>query len=195
MGGAGTCDGWGSNARFARPVRVAIDRSGNLYVADQASSTVRKISPQGAVQTLAGYPGKRGTANGTGFAARLQNPSGIAVDANGFVYVSDGNAIRKISPIGEVTPFAGSVSTPDFVEGTGTAARFSTPTDLAIDNAGNVLVADSANNRIRSPRFLHRQRKPAPIVQGWHCHCTRTCDVRPRQRCWCARHSPHGAWC
>lgn len=154
LGGAGTCDGWGTNARFGRPTRVAADSAGNLYVADQASSTVRKVSAQGSVQTLAGRPGVSGTADGVGLAARFQNPTGIAVDGSGLVYVTDGSTIRRVTtvtvgsvPAGTVTTLAGSAF--GNVDGTGSAARFSNPVDLAVDSTGNVYVADQFNNAIR----------------------------------------------
>ncbi|WP_425261149.1 hypothetical protein ACPOLB_09755 [Rubrivivax sp. RP6-9] len=143
LGGAGNCDGWGSNARFDNPWRVAVDGAGFVYVADLFNKTVRKISPAGAVQTLAGSPGKSGTADGTGLAARFTSPRSIAVTSGGTVYVGDGSALRRITPEGVVTTVAGSVTEIGYVDGPGSVARFGIPEDLAVDADGTVYIVDS----------------------------------------------------
>ena len=84
-GVSGTANGVGSAAQFEWPQGVAVDSSGNVYVADTGNSTVRKITPAGAVTTLAGCPNVTGTANGTGSVARFNQLYGVAVDACGFV--------------------------------------------------------------------------------------------------------------
>ena len=99
--------------------------------------------------TLAGLPGQSGNVDGTGFVARFQNPTGIAVDSSGTVYVTDGGAIRKISPTGVVSLLAGAQQASGSTDATGSAARFTGPQDLAIDNSGNVIVAESYGGRIR----------------------------------------------
>ncbi len=147
-GVAGSADGTGTDARFYRPSGVAIDGSGNFYVADTYNHKIRKISPTGVVTTFAGS-GTRGFADGTGTAARFNYPRGVAVDGSGNVYVGDefNQKIRKISPTGVVTTLAG--STRGFADGTGTAAKFYYPSGVAVDVSGNVYVADYYNNRIR----------------------------------------------
>lgn len=98
--GPGNANGSAATARFNAPFAVAIDTSGNTYVVDSDSDTVRKIAADGTVSTFAGTAGQPGSADGTGAAARFLTPRGIAVDGAGNVYVADaGNAtIRKITP-------------------------------------------------------------------------------------------------
>ena len=85
----GSSDGTGSAARFNRPVGVAVDSAGSVYVADTSNHTIRKITPDGVVTTLAGLAGSSGSADGTGTAARFYSPQGVAVDSAGNVYVGD----------------------------------------------------------------------------------------------------------
>src|SRR5262249_8537746 len=112
--------------------------------------TIRKITPAGAVTTLAGTAGMAGSNDGIGAAARFSFPQGIATDSAGNVYVADGNwTIRKITPAGGVTTLAGMAGGGGSSDGVGAAARFSGPQGVATDNAGNVYVADSGNDTIR----------------------------------------------
>jgi len=145
----GFADGTGTAASFNGPSGVAVDCTGNVYVADRSNHRIRKISPTGVVTTLAGS-GIYGFADGTGTAASFNTPSGVAVDRAGNVYVADAynNRIRKISPAGVVTTLAGS-GTAGYSNGTGTAASFYNPCGLAVDEADNIYVADFWNHRIR----------------------------------------------
>jgi hypothetical protein len=97
---AGSADGTGSAARFAFCTGVATDHAGNVYVSDYFNNTIRKITPAGAVTTLAGSAGLLGNADGTGSAARFDSPRGVATDRGGNVYVadSDSNIIRVGRP-------------------------------------------------------------------------------------------------
>jgi sugar lactone lactonase YvrE len=99
----GSADGTGPAARFFLPFGLAIDTSGNLYVADSQNQTIRKVTSSGVVTTLAGMPGAAGSANGTGSAARFNRPSGVAVDPSGNVFVADFNGVRQITAAGVVT--------------------------------------------------------------------------------------------
>jgi sugar lactone lactonase YvrE len=150
-GFSGSDDATGIAARFRQPGGVAVDGAGDVYVADTGNHTIRKISPAGAVTTLAGLAGSSGSTNGTGSAARFTGPSGVAVDNGGNVYVADtGNlTIRKITPAVEVTTLAGLPRSEGSTDGTGSTARFNTPSGVAVDSAGNVYIADSYNCTIR----------------------------------------------
>lgn len=148
----GSADGTGSAARFNFPHSVAVDGAGNVYVADNGNNTIRKITPEGVVTTLAGSAGSTGSTDGAGSAALFDNPLGVAVDGVGNVYVADSgnNTVRKITPAGVVTTIAGTAGTHGLIDGTGGAARFYFPTGVAVDGAGNVYVADTLfNNAIR----------------------------------------------
>lgn len=147
----GSSDGSGSNARFYAPAGIAADSTGTVYVADTGNAVVRKITPAGVVTTLAGTAGSKGTIDGTGAAARFGAPSGVAVDSSFNVYVVDSEAstLRKITPAGVVTTLAGSAYANGFVNGTGTAARFAIPFDVAVDTAGNLYVTDRNNHSVR----------------------------------------------
>ncbi len=138
-GSYGYVDGTRSAARFYAPEDVAVDASGNVYVADGHNERIRKITPAGVVTTFAG----------TGDITVMNNPSSLAVDAEGNVYVTDmyNNRILKITPSGTVSTLAG--GTAGFRDGMGAAASFYEPTGITVDLSGNVYVSDSLNHRIR----------------------------------------------
>ena len=143
----GYADASGTAARFNGPTGVAVDKDGYVYVVDRKNYRIRKITPMGAVSTLAGN-GVQGATDGTGSAALFDQPYGLEVDASGNVYVADGNRLRKITPMGVVTTLAGSAEK-GFTDGTGTNARFSTIVDVAVDAGGYLYVTDLENNCVR----------------------------------------------
>ncbi|MEO8719028.1 MAG: hypothetical protein ABI423_12485, partial [Burkholderiales bacterium] len=150
-GAEGSADGTGAAARFRWPNGVATDAGGNVYVADSGNGTIRKITPAGVVTTLAGTAGVLGQTDGIGSAASFRGMVGVATDSGGNVYVADFAIIRKVTPAGVVTTFAGTAGLLGFADGTGAAARFSfvSAAGLATDSAGNVYVADNQNSTIR----------------------------------------------
>jgi sugar lactone lactonase YvrE len=175
----GSADGAGSGARFFAPDGVAVDSAGNVYVADSGNYAVRKMTPEGVVSTLPGwgYPAAvavnaAGDVYVTQFPAnefvgkitpagtvaltnsgmlQFHSPSGIAVDRAANVFVADqvGHTIFELSATGVVTTIGGAEFRFGNGDGTGTAAQFDSPFGVAIDTAGNLYVADTANNAIR----------------------------------------------
>jgi sugar lactone lactonase YvrE len=150
-GMAGSVDGTGVAARFNYPRGVAVDSAGNAYVADNGNSTIRKVTAGGVVTTLAGTAGRFGSVDGTGAAARFYDPTSVALDSAGNIYVADydNHTIRKVTAGGVVTTMAGSAGAAGSADGTGAAARFNNPGGVAVDGAGNVYVADYGNATIR----------------------------------------------
>jgi sugar lactone lactonase YvrE len=150
-GQPGQIDGEGTQARFKAPSGIAVDDSGNVYVAEFASDTIRKISPEGSVSLLAGSPGNPGWTDAKGDNAHFRNPWSVAVDKPGNVYVADKDnfVIRQISADGRVTTMAGMPGVPGFADGNGGASRFKDPHGIAVDYFGNVYVADTANQAVR----------------------------------------------
>jgi trimeric autotransporter adhesin len=151
----GNVNGTGAAARFNLPEDVQVDASGNVYVADYLNNAIRKITPAGVVSTFAGSTTTNnigGFADGVGTAAIFNNPTGIAFNSGGVMYVADlvNNDIRRIMPDGTVKLVAGSATqAPGLVNGTGTAALFIHPVDLYIDPTGNGYIADARNGAIR----------------------------------------------
>ncbi len=152
IGGDGSIDGTGSTARFSEMEGVALDASGNIYVADTSTHKIRIITPAGVVTTLAGTAGNAGSADGTGPAALFSFPRGITADGAGNLYVADtfNHTIRQIViATGVVTTLAGTAGVTGGADGTGAAAEFFFPSSITFDGAGNLFVADTENATIR----------------------------------------------
>ena len=165
-GQSGSGDGTNSAARFNFPAGITVDPSGNLYTADILNHTVRKITPVGTnwvVNTIAGLAEVPGSADGTNSAARFDHPNGVTIDAAGNLFVVDhyNHTIRKIALLGTnwvVSTVAGLDGQRNHNDGTNSAARFYSPTGIAVDDAGNLNVADTLNFTIR---------KIAPVGVDW----------------------------
>jgi len=152
-GGALGDGGLATAASLNSPWGIAVDDSGNVYIADMADNRIRKVSAKtNKISTIAGNGTSGNTGNGgAATAAEIISPFGIAVDASGNVYFSDGNNIlRKINTAGIISVFAGNGTTGFLGDGAqATAAELNTPAGMAADAAGNIYVADQNNNRIR----------------------------------------------
>ena len=156
-GTTGSDDGVYTNALFNYPTSIAISDNGTLYVADYANSTIRAVIPVAGswlTTTVAGTAGTTGSDDGLGSAALFSNPTGVAVDGAGNLYVADyGNhTIRQITAAGSiwvVTTIAGLAGKSGSADGTGSSARFDNPAGVAVDSAGNLYVADNGNHTIR----------------------------------------------
>jgi sugar lactone lactonase YvrE/plastocyanin len=147
----GSADGTGTAATFSQPLDVAHDANGALYVADSMNDVIRKVTSAGMVTTFAGSAGATGVTDGNGGAARFNLPSAVVVDGSGNVFVSDttNNTIRKITPNGDVSAFAGLAGVSGSDDGTGIHALFNHPGGLALDGTGNLFLADTGNSTIR----------------------------------------------
>ena len=154
-GTPGTNDGTGSGARFDGPAGVAVDSAGNIFVADIANQTIRKVTPSGVVTTIAGSPGIYGASISNLF---IYSPVGVAVDSADNVYMTYNLTIQKVTPAGVVTTIAGSADNPGTADGTNGAARFNILTSVAADSIGNLYVTDSGNQTIR---------KVSPVGTNW----------------------------
>jgi sugar lactone lactonase YvrE len=148
-GSEGFADGTGSAASFNTPSGIALAANGNLYVADTGNNRIRQVTPEGKVWTVAGGA-TAGNLDGPGEQSHFNGPMGVAVDANGNIFVADAynDRIRLISPKGVVSTIAGG-DTPGFADGTGKAALFDTPCGIVVTTDGTLIVADTGNDRLR----------------------------------------------
>jgi sugar lactone lactonase YvrE len=146
----GSTDGAGAQARFHGPAGVALDASGNLFVADTFNHTIRKITPQHVVTTFAGSTGREGKLDGNGAAARLAYPAGLAVDAQGNLYVADTGylLVRKITPAADVTTF---YKMPLGANVDSRSYGMFEPGGVAADAAGHVIVTNDIGTRRIAP--------------------------------------------
>ncbi|MBC7456277.1 MAG: gluconolaconase [Massilia sp.] len=156
-------DGAGRAAAFHTPSGLAIDRAGNLFVADTGNNAIRKVTPQGVVSTVAGGGGA-GHRDGAAAQALFNGPIGVAVDAKGNLFVADSynDRIRKIGVDGMVSTIAGGLA-PGFQDGPAATALFDTPTGLALDLAGNLYIADAQNGAVRK---LDANGQVSTLAQG-----------------------------
>ena len=152
MSGSMGDGGSATSARLSAPRDVAVDGSGNVYIADTGNNKVRKVDTGGVITTFAGGGATTAcTASGSPTAVSMSGPRGIAVDSAGAVYVADTgrNCIRKIAA-GSLSQVAGGgASSGCAFAGSATAAVLNTPSDVAVDASGAVYVADTANNCVR----------------------------------------------
>ncbi len=142
-----------SSARLAFPESVAADNLGNLYIADRQNHRIRKITPDGAIRTIAGNGRRDFSGDGApAIASTLNAPAAVAVDAAGNIYIADtGNSrVRMIDSRGFITTIAGNgIANAAGDGGPAISAGLNLPKGVAVDSAGNVYIADQGNNRIR----------------------------------------------
>jgi sugar lactone lactonase YvrE len=142
----GFADGRAGTARFGESIGIVADKQGNIYVSDEENKRIRKISMSGWVTTIAGN-GKSGYIDGNANKAEFSSPAGIVIDKQGNLYVADNNHVRKITPDGIVSTFAGN-NTPGYMDGRANVARFSFIDDMVMDASGNIYATD--DNRVRA---------------------------------------------
>jgi sugar lactone lactonase YvrE len=164
-GVSGSANGSGPAALFNLPDGIVSDPDGNLYVADQ-NEVIRAVSKAGVVTSFVGSVGAAGSADGAGPEALFYNPTGLALDAIGNLYVADSynDVIRMVSPNGVTTTLAGRVSTQGSADGTGTTALFNGPTAVAVDGNGNLYVADTFNDTIREGTVAASDGSPPRLI-------------------------------
>ncbi len=177
-----------TDAHISVPSGVAVDGAGNLYIADPALNTIRKVSASGMITTIAGqwllgFSGDGGPAT----EAKLSGPTGVSVDADGNLFIADRNnhRIRKVSPNGIISTVAGGGANFSVLgdDGPAIGASLASPFSVAVDGAGNLYIADSGHNRIRKVSTngiittvaggggLWRRREDLPLA--------RTSEIRP----------------
>ena len=140
----------GNNARLNTPYGICVDASGNIFVSDNFNHKIKRLSPSGRCQTLAGTGSAGDVVDNNGLLCQFSVPSGIAVDKAGMLYVCDtGNSkIKKIWPNGKVTTLAGATGG-GFANGNGTDAKFNGPSGVCVDQNATLYVADTGNYRVR----------------------------------------------
>jgi sugar lactone lactonase YvrE len=167
----GYSNGIGTNAQFASLYGIVADAQNNLEVTDSANGEVRKVTSAGAVTTLAGsyVQGGAGSADGVGDEAQFDGPAGVALDAAGNVYVSDqgNNTVRMVTPAGSVSTLAGTPMLAGTNDGVGSEALFNGPDGIAVDQTGNIFVADGSDTiRMITPGDAVRTIAGTPNVSG-----------------------------
>lgn len=132
------------------PEGITIDNAGNIYVADHGNIKVKKVTPQGVISTIAG-DGTSGASNGDGTAlsANFTNLFSVVADKQGNIYAGDMYSIRKITPDGKISTFAGTLGSQGLVDGPRQSAKFYSIFAMTFDKAGNLYIADKANNAVR----------------------------------------------
>ena len=159
VAGSATCGYSGDNgpatsAQLYFPKGVAVDSTGNIYIADTTNYIIRKVNISGIITTFAGTPGMAGYSGdgGPAVSAQLANVAGLAVDATGALYIADNgnNVIRKVALNGTISTVAGNgVQGFSGNGGPATAAAMFFPNAIAFDTAGNMYIAEPPNESIR----------------------------------------------
>lgn len=149
-GAIGSLDGLGTVATFKYPDGAIVDSNGNIFITDQSNHKIRKIDDAGNVNTIAGT-GVAGFLDGIGSSAKFYFPAAMAIDSQNNLFIADyGNhCVRKITPFGIVSTYAGIGGVAGNIDGNVSVATFNYPTGLCFDNQGNLYVADYGTQKIR----------------------------------------------
>lgn len=166
-GNSGSADGEGANARFLYPSSIAVDSMGHVYVTDTYNYTVRKISPDGRVRTLAGSAGQQAHVDASGREARFMAPRGIAVDSLHMIYVTDAGIIRRISPAGQVFSIEDRIVWPPRAVGSSTRADLGSAVGITTDIYGDLYLADASKSVVRKMSSITGEVDTLAGLAGW----------------------------
>jgi sugar lactone lactonase YvrE len=165
----GYSDGIGISSQFRFPEGVAVDRKGNILVADTGNNLIRKINSADVVVTVAGSAQSAQSVDGSRSVARFNRPRAVAVDASGDVFVTDhdNSTIRKVTAAGAVSTIAGIAGSSGYIDGVFDTARFDFPEGVAVDNSGNIYVADGSSIiRKITPTYIVSTLAGSPYILG-----------------------------
>ncbi|MCX6396057.1 MAG: PxKF domain-containing protein [Propionibacteriales bacterium] len=139
-----------TSSNLNSPAGVAVDGSGNVYIADQGNHRVEQVTPGGQLSVIAGTGVAGAPTAGPATSSNLDNPTGVVVDGTGNVYIADGrnNQVEKVTPGGQLSVIAGTGAAGAPTAGPATSSNLRTPFGVAVDGSGNVYIADTSNHRV-----------------------------------------------
>lgn len=174
-GWSGICDGSGPAVVFSLPTAMTFTPSGDLFITDTGNSVIRRMTPDGQVSVFAGNPMSTGSSDGMGLAARFAYPQGIDSDSAGNLYVADTQnlTLRRVTPLGAVSTWAGIPGVSGQADGPCASATFNWPSHLKRDAFGNTYVTNDMDNAIRK---ISSSGQVSTIGQGLRGASALACD-------------------